>query len=183
MTRPLPERLHPLSPLFLTLSYLWNLWPLLLYPLADLFLLGQGARLISLLILGGSLLVCLIPALLHYTHFRFRLEDEQIVLTSGFFFKQTRVVPLARVHNVSLRQNPLHRLFGVDEVNLESGGTGAESEGRFNVLKLADARRLEALLMHRPDAGKNQKLRPPPPPPCPSRRKPRCPGRKKISCP
>ena len=85
MTRPLPERLHPLSPLFLTLSYLWNLWPLLLYPLADLFFLGQGARLISLLILGGSLLVCLIPALLHYTHFRFRLEDEQIVLTSGFF--------------------------------------------------------------------------------------------------
>ncbi len=153
MTRPLPERLHPLSPLFLTLSYLWNLWPLLLYPLADLFFLGQGARLISLLILGGSLLVCLIPALLHYTHFRFRLEDEQIVLTSGFFFKQTRVVPLARVHNVSLRQNPLHRLFGVGEVNLESGGTGAESEGRFNVLKLADARRLEALLMHRPDAG------------------------------
>ena len=153
MTRPLPERLHPLSPLFLTLSYLWNLWPLLLYPLADLFFLGQGARLISLLILGGSLLVCLIPALLHYTHFRFHLEDEQIVLTSGFFFKQTRVVPLARVHNVSLRQNPLHRLFGVGEVNLESGGTGAESEGRFNVLKLADARRLEALLMHRPAAG------------------------------
>jgi putative membrane protein len=55
------------------------------------------------------------------------------------------------VQNVVLRRNPLHRLFGVTELRLESAG-GSRPEAVMNVITLAEAARLEAVLRDRAPA-------------------------------
>ncbi|MGM3151304.1 PH domain-containing protein, partial [Escherichia coli] len=47
-----------------------------------------------------------------------------------------------------VRQNPLHRLFGVAELRLESAG-GARPEAEMRVLKLDQALALERLVRQR----------------------------------
>jgi putative membrane protein len=64
------------------------------------------------------------------------------VVRSGVFQRSLRHIPFARIQNVSLHQNLLHRLFRVAEVRLESAGS-AKPEAQMRVLRLADAHALE----------------------------------------
>jgi putative membrane protein len=86
--------------------------------------------------------VFLIPyagfALLRYLTFRYRLDSEELVVRWGLWWRSERHIRCARIHNVEIVQNPLHRLFGVAEVRVETGGQD-EPEARLQVLSLAAA--------------------------------------------
>ena len=60
-----------------------------------------------------------------------------------------RHIPYARIQNIVQLRNPLHRLFGVTELRLESGG-GAKPEAVMKVIRVADAQRLEQVLRGTP---------------------------------
>ncbi|WP_298644313.1 PH domain-containing protein [uncultured Cardiobacterium sp.] len=51
------------------------------------------------------------------------------------------------MHNVTLTRSLTHRLLGVAEVTLETGGSGETAEARLRVLSLADARLFEELVL------------------------------------
>ncbi len=86
------------------------------------------------------LFVLLIPAVVitvaRYLSCRIVYADNELVIRSGVFFRNERHVPYARIQNVDAVQNPLHRLFQVVEVRVETGG-GKEEEARLSVLSLA----------------------------------------------
>jgi putative membrane protein len=83
------------------------------------------------------ILLFLIPAtvaaLLNYLSFRLRYEGTELVIRSGIFFRNERHVPYARIQNLDAVRNPAHRLFGVAEVRLETGG-GQTPEATISVL-------------------------------------------------
>jgi putative membrane protein len=83
------------------------------------------------------ILLLLIPAtiaaLLNYFSFRLRYEGTELVIRSGIFFRNERHVPYARIQNLDAVRNPAHRLFGVAEVRLETGG-GQTPEATISVL-------------------------------------------------
>jgi putative membrane protein len=54
--------------------------------------------------------------------YRYRIGSDAITVRSGLLARNRREIPFARIHNVEVRQNPLHRLFGVAELRLESAG-------------------------------------------------------------
>ena len=56
--------------------------------------------------------------------------------------RNRREIPFARIHNVTVHQNVLHRLFGVAELRLESAG-GVRPEAEMRVLKLDQALALQ----------------------------------------
>lgn len=130
------RRLHPLSWLFTLVTQLRQF----ALPLLVLLFTGRGnsADLFGLVAIAALVLV----SMAQYFTYRYRVDSDGVVIRSGIFQRNVRHIPFARIQNVNLHQNPLHRLFGVAEVRLESAGA-AKPEGQMRVLRLADAHRLE----------------------------------------
>ena len=64
---------------------------------------------------------------------RYRFDETELVIRSGFLFKRVRHIPYDRIQNVDSVQNPLHRLLGVMEVRVETGG-GTDTEANLRVV-------------------------------------------------
>lgn len=128
--------------------------------------LRLGRQLILPAIVGGAsaaqgpgnalqwiILILSIPsgliAIAQWWAFRFRVEGDDLVIDSGVLSRQRRVIPLARVQNIDLEQNPLERLVGVAELRLETASGGKETEASLQVLALDEAQELQADLMRR----------------------------------
>lgn len=137
-----------------------------LHPVSILFTLGSTARMflvpgVALLFasrsgdwgwqvgaMGGFVPFALV-ALSRVLSFRYRLDVHELVIRSGIIFRSVRHVPYTRIHNLDAVQNPLHRLLGVAEVRIETGG-GAETEAALQVISLdAVAELRRQLLEHR----------------------------------
>lgn len=71
-----------------------------------------------------------------YFTFRYRYEANEMVIRTGFLFRNERHVPYARIQNLDAVQNVFHRLLNVVEVRVETGG-GDEPEARMSVLPVA----------------------------------------------
>ena len=83
------------------------------------------------------LLLFLVPATIvaitRYFSFRLRYEGTELVIRSGIFFRNERHVPYARIQNLDAVRNVAHRLLGVTEVRVETGG-GQAPEATISVL-------------------------------------------------
>ena len=83
------------------------------------------------------ILLFMIPAtmaaLARYFTFRLRYEGNELVISSGILFRNERHVPYARIQNLDAVRNIVHRLFGVAEVRVETGG-GKTPEATISVL-------------------------------------------------
>ena len=144
------NRLHPWSWLFVLLMQLRHY----LLPLVALLVFGQRgdrdpmwAQLIPLSAIAALVLL----SVLQYLSYRYRIGSDAITVRSGLLSRNRREIPFARIHNVEVRQNPLHRLFGVAELRLESAG-GVRPEAEMRVLKLDQALALERLVRQRGQA-------------------------------
>jgi putative membrane protein len=74
-----------------------------------------------------------IAAVVRYFTFRLRYEGTELVISSGILFRNERHVPYARIQNLDAVRNVVHRLFGVAEVRVETGG-GKAPEATISVL-------------------------------------------------
>lgn len=71
-----------------------------------------------------------------YFSFRYRYEANEMVIRTGFLFRNERHVPYSRIQNLDAVQNVFHRLLGVVEVRVETGG-GQKPEATMKVLPVA----------------------------------------------
>jgi len=138
------QRLHPSSILF---GILRQARGLLLPLLAVLFVTRDSGweRWAALFIIPSTAF-----ELYRYATTRYRLGATDLVLRRGLVMRSERLIPLHRIQNVDLVQNPLHRLFGVAEVRVETAG-GAEPEAVLKMLSLSAAHGLRAALVPRGD--------------------------------
>jgi putative membrane protein len=129
---PSDHRLHPLSVLFGLGRQFRNL------VLPGLFVLFSAG------VAGWSWQLWFMPLLVPYViasfgrflSFRYRYEANELVIRTGFIFKNERHVPYARIQNIDAVQTVVHRALGVVEVRVETGG-GDEPEARLTVLPIA----------------------------------------------
>ncbi len=138
-----PElRLHPFSWLFVLLTQLRHA----ALPLLLLLVFGRGEwwELAALVGAFGLALYSLIYSL----GFRYRLGEDELLVREGIFDRTERHIPYARVQNIVQRRNPLHRIFGVTELRLESAG-GMKPEAVMSVIRVAEAGRIEQILRAR----------------------------------
>ena len=137
---PAERRLHPLSFLFTLLAQLRQfLWPLVVGVVVGQS--GGRSQGDEYALVGVAFLT--LYSLAQYFTYRYRIAEDAVVVRSGVFERSLRHIPFARIQNVSLHQNLLHRLFGVAEVRLESAGA-AKPEAQMRVLRLREAHELEA---------------------------------------
>ena len=129
-------RLHPLSWLFTLLTQLRQF----AIPLLVLLFTGRGNS-YDLWGLVGVAALALVSVAQYFTY-RYRVDADGVTIRSGLLQRSVRHIPFARIQNVTLHQNVLHRMFGVAEVRLESAGA-AKPEGQMRVLDLDAAHQLE----------------------------------------
>jgi putative membrane protein len=133
------RRLHPLSWLFVLLAQLRQF----ALPLIALLFFGRGGdwqeAAAAISAIGLSLL-----AVWHYFTYTYRVDADALVIRSGLLQRGVRHLPFQRIHNVELRRSPLHRIFRVAELRIESATGDKSAEAQMQVLALADAEALVA---------------------------------------
>lgn len=133
------RRLHPVSFLFALLGHAKQL-------LVPGLIVLLGAR------SGGDgwevwAMVLIVPyaiaAIGRTLSYRYRFDPSELVIRTGFVFRNERHIPYTRIQNIDSVQNVLHRLFGVTTVSIETGGA-SESEAMLSVVSLEAFRELRA---------------------------------------
>jgi putative membrane protein len=135
-------RLHPLSLLFSVGALARNL---LLPGIIVLAVASRGRYEAYFMIL---FLPAVARALFKYLTFRYRFDPDELVIREGLVFRNERHVPYARIQNIDLAQNPLHRLLSVAEVRLETAG-GDTPEAVMRVLSLDAVETMRARVFER----------------------------------
>lgn len=129
---PSEERLHPTSVFFVLAAQVRSFAFPLLFAIVGAGWAGFGWQLWTLPFAG----LYVLSAVLRYVSFRYRYEESEMVIRSGILFRNERHVPYARIQNLDAVQNVFHRLLGVVEVRVETGG-GTEPEAKMSVLPVA----------------------------------------------
>lgn len=143
-----PQWLHPASMGFELLSTLRQfVWAAVL----ALLLAGTGSR-YALVAAGLAVIVTAARSLLRFLTLRYELAGGELRINEGLVFRRHRTVPVSRIQNIDLLQNPLHHWLGVAEVRIETAG-GQEPEATLRVLALRDVDRLRSAIFRRSVAG------------------------------
>lgn len=130
---PSDRRLHPLSILF----SIGRQFTAMLVPLV-VVIAGRGSDEDWWSIYGLAILVpYTVINLGQYWSFRYRYEPAELVIRRGLIFRSQRHIPYSRIQNIDAVENLLHRLTGVVDVKIQTGG-GSEPEATLSVLTAAD---------------------------------------------
>ncbi|MBJ7575767.1 PH domain-containing protein [Luteimonas sp. MC1828] len=141
-TPEVERRLHPWSWLFVLVQQLRQF----IIPLLALVFVGRGDGNALWPLVGVAALA--LASLWQYFTYRYRVDDDRLVVREGLLERKVRQIPFARIHNVALHQSLLHRMFDVAEVRLESAA-GGKAEAEMRVLRLDEALALERLIRDR----------------------------------
>ncbi len=126
---PSDQRFHPFSVLFALGSELRNFLGPIVF--ASFTARSRGGE------FENWLLIFMIPsvaiAAARYWFSTYRYDETELVVRTGIFFKNERHIPYARIQSVDARQNVLHRVLQVVEVQVRTG-TGGDAEATLSVL-------------------------------------------------
>ena len=139
-----PERLHPLYLLTGVPQALKGAWGLVA---GGAVLAAQGMWWIAAIMVAGFAVISVGSLFLRWLKLEYRVGPDELRIDSGWLSRTSRAIPFDRVTDVDLEQGPLHRLFGLARVRLETGASagGKEEEGVLHTISLE---RAEALREH-----------------------------------
>ncbi|GII62677.1 membrane protein [Sphaerisporangium krabiense] len=140
-----PSRLSPLVILIDPVRML----PSLFLPLAGVLFFGglSGNSLIwaSLAIVGS-----VAYAAVRWATFTYRVAGDRLELTRSLVSRSVKTIPLDRVRGVDVTTPPMHRLFGLSVVRIDTGASGGgKQEGELDGVSLPEAERLREVLLRR----------------------------------
>jgi putative membrane protein len=131
--------LHPSSLVFTVIAQLrQNLIPAVI----ALFGAAKG-NYVFIGIAAAIFVLSIVAATVRYLTLRYSIQNGELTVQSGLFFRRLRKVPTSQIQNIDLVQNILHRLFRVAEVRVETA-SGTEPEATLRVLSLSQVENLRA---------------------------------------
>lgn len=73
-------------------------------------------------VIGGLVLLLLIVAVVQFIYFKFKIEGDQFILNKGMVFKKKTAIPIERIQSVNFKQNIVHQLINVTQVEIQTAG-------------------------------------------------------------
>jgi putative membrane protein len=128
---PSERRLHPASVVFALVRHAKELLVPGLIVLLGARSRGDGWELWAMVLIVPYA----IAAFWRTLAYRYRFDQSELVIRTGFIFRNERHIPFGRIQNVDSIQNVLHRLLRVTDVSIETAGA-SESEARLSVVSL-----------------------------------------------
>lgn len=140
--------LHPYSLLINLLPQMLrtvqNAWPLLLFIfLGD----NSGQQVFDSIFVLFFVALSVIRTLIHFLTLRYRIQDGKLIVKMGLIFRQARTLDPARIQNMEITQNLLHKYFNLVELKIETAGD-ASTKGLLSALSREDADYLKRALQH-----------------------------------
>lgn len=140
-----PSRLSPLVLLIDPVRML----PSLFLPLAGVLFVGgfsPSSFVWAMLGLVGSVGY----AAVRWATFTYQIVGDRLELTRSLVSRSVRTIPLERVRGVDVTTPPLHRLFNLAVIRVDTGASGgAKQEGELDGVPLPEAERLRRVLLRR----------------------------------
>jgi len=135
------ERLHPLYLVTGLGKVVKGAWGVLA---GGAYLAVQDKLGLALLLFGGFVLLSTASLFIRWLTFEFRLEDDQLRIEQGLLNRSSRTIPFDRVTDVDIEQGPIHRIFGLARVKMETGASAAakEADGQLDTIRLERAQEI-----------------------------------------
>jgi putative membrane protein len=140
-----PRRLHPAE---IVLAALENLREIIIAAVVGLFVGGGAGGMPPVagvvLALGGVV----VAAVIGYVRWRsttYSVTGQALHFRRGVISPDETSVPIARIQAIDATQGPVHRLFGVQELHVQTAGGGAEGEIVLRAVSEAAASELRAI--------------------------------------
>lgn len=114
----------------------------------------KGLGVATLILLITAILVLLIELILvtyHWNFWTYYIDERQVELHHGFFFRKQIIMPIARIQNVTLKQGPILRWKSLQKVVIVTAAGSEEITG----LKNDEANNLKELIMKLAQEAKN----------------------------
>ena len=125
------------------LGQFWIIIPLIL--VGGDGLKTEGAFFMIFLFFGGFSLVL---SIIGYFRFYFSIEDEEFVIRKGVLRKTEINLPIERIQSVNFRQGPIHQLFKVVGLEIDSAGANGK-EFEIAALSKEKAEQLKEYLLEK----------------------------------
>jgi putative membrane protein len=140
-----PRHLHPAE---IVLAALENLREILIAAVVGL-LVGGGAGgmppLAGAMLALGGVVVAAVIGYVRWRHTTYSVAGEALHFRRGVISPDETSVPLGRVQAIDATQGPVQRLFGVQELHVQTAGGGSEGEIVLRAVSDAAASELRAL--------------------------------------
>lgn len=136
-----PRRLHPTGAVLSALDDVRNA----LFSVVVLLVLGsQSGNLGTIVVLLGVVgaAVAVATGYVRWRAETYEIADAAIRHRHGVISPDETVVPLARIHSIDVTQGPVQRLFGVDELHVQTAGGGEKGEVVLRAVSPAETARL-----------------------------------------
>ncbi len=144
------QRLHPLTIIIET----WRAVSRFLFVIILVgfnMLTGQGIGDTSELIFAGLGFLVIGSALVRYFTFGYSIQQGSLLVKQGFITKQARTIPLARIQNINLKRDLIHRILGLVDLEIETAG-GGKPEAVLSAVTEDQAHELKQRLLGRYEA-------------------------------
>lgn len=102
-------------------------------------------------VLAAAMAVNLLLARKIYDVRGYALRDKDISYRSGIFFNSVRTMPLGKIQQVSIRRNPLGRIFDLYSVDIIDGSQGTSDTISIPGLSLENAEKMKSFLLGEKD--------------------------------
>jgi putative membrane protein len=129
---PSERRLHPASFLFAIGGQLRQILQFFIPGVILFFSSGAtGNRWEGWLVIG--IVPVALAAVVRSLSYRYTLSDDELIVRTGFIFRNVRHIPYRRIQNIEAIQNVAHRVLSVVEVRIETAA-GAEDDAKMQVV-------------------------------------------------
>ena len=140
-----PRHLHPAE---IVLAALENLREILIAAVVGLFVGGGAGGMPpiagAMLALGGVVVAAVI-GYVRWRHTTYSVAGEALHFRSGVISPDETSVPLGRIQAIDATQGPVQRLFGVQELHVQTAGGGSEGEIVLRAVSEAVASEVRAI--------------------------------------
>lgn len=81
----------------------------------------------------------LVSSFLSWLRFTYYIKDGELRVEQGVFIRKKRYISLHRIHKIDVTANPLHRLFKLAKVQIDTASSSEGSEVMLSAIKVKDA--------------------------------------------
>jgi putative membrane protein len=138
-----PRRLHPAGAVLSALDDVRNA----LFSVIVLLVLGSQSGNLGMVVVLLGIVGAAVAVATGYVRWRaetYEIADGSIRHRHGVISPDETVVPLARVHSIDIAQGPVQRLFGVNELHVQTAGGGEKGEIVLRAVSPAETAGLRA---------------------------------------
>lgn len=101
-------------------------------------------------------MLTVVSALFKFFFFRFYIEENKLVIKSGWIKKTTQIIPLEKIQTVNIEQGPVHQVMNIVKLSIDTAGS-EKTETKIDALHKAMAEALrEELLSSKQDVSYEQ---------------------------